>query len=72
MGALAALEYDQKRIGRQVADNIIYQIIRQNKTPAQIPILLPRPDIFVNLSTSYRLGIQLPKDIQAKAAEKYS
>ncbi|MEW6381840.1 MAG: ABC transporter substrate binding protein [bacterium] len=72
MGALAALEYDQKRLGRQVADNIIYQIIKQNKTPAQIPILLPRPDIFINLSTSYRLGIQLPKDIQAKAAEKYS
>jgi|GEM_PF-3400474 len=72
MGALAALEYDQKRLGRQVADTIISQIIRQHKTPAQIPILIPQPQIFINLSTSYKLGIQLPKDIKDQAAEKYS
>ncbi|MEW5801981.1 MAG: ABC transporter substrate binding protein [bacterium] len=72
MGALAALEYDQKRLGRQVADNILYQIIVHKKDPAKIPILLPQPDIFINLSTSYRLGIRFPEDIQSKAMEKYS
>jgi len=72
MGALASLEYDQKRLGRQVAETIIYQIVKNQKPSVQIPILFPQPEIFINLSTSYKLGIQVPEDIQAKAMEKYS
>ena len=72
MGALAALEYDPKRLGRQVAETIIYQIVKKKTPSAQIPILFPQPEIFINLSTSYKLGIQIPGEIQAKAREKYS
>jgi hypothetical protein len=72
MGALAALEYDQRRLGRQVADTILYQIVKNKKPSAQIPILFPQPELFINISTSYKLGIQIPRDIQAKAMEKYS
>lgn len=67
MGALVALEYNQELLGRKVAE-IISQIIKSSENP---PIFFPQPEIFINISTSYKLNIIFPPDIRLKAKEKY-
>ena len=67
MGALVALEYNQELLGRKVAE-IFSKIIKSSEIP---PIFFPEPEIFINISTSYKLNIIFPPDIQLKAKEKY-
>jgi len=67
MGALVALEYNQELLGRKIAE-IISQIIKSSEPP---PIFFPQPEIFINISTSYKLNIAFPPAIQLKAKEKY-
>ncbi len=70
MGSLISLEYNQELLGRKAAE-IIFGLIKEQKTPDQIPINFPKPDIFINLSTSYKLNIHFPPTIHNQAKEKY-
>jgi len=70
MGALIALEYNQELLGRE-ASEIIRRLVKEHHEPGQIPIILPHPEIFINLSTSYKLGLQFPPHIQSSAKEKF-
>jgi ABC-type uncharacterized transport system substrate-binding protein len=70
MGALIALEYNQELLGRK-ASEIIRLLVKEHKEPGQISITFPQPEVFINLSTSYKLGLQFPPHIQNSAKEKF-
>lgn len=70
MGSLIALEYNQELLGRKAAE-ILVEVIKKNTPCVQIPILIPHPEIFVNLSTAYKLNIVFPQHILQQAKEKY-
>ncbi len=69
-GALLSFDYDYRDLGRQAAE-IAIRIVSGAK-PSAVPAQPPeRVNMSLNLSVADRLGIQLPPDVLAQAAEVF-
>jgi putative ABC transport system substrate-binding protein len=67
-GAVAALGFNYKDIGRAAGQSAVQ--ILEGADPAAIPVrFLDKLDLYVNVASARRMGVEVPKDVLASAAK---
>ena len=69
-GALASLAYDPYRIGRKGADMI--RAVEQSDQMSKVPIVILKPELYLNIRTAYSLGIEIPSSLRKLARKVYN
>jgi putative ABC transport system substrate-binding protein len=67
-GALAALSCDYADVGRQTGE-LVARVLR-GEAPGDVPVSAPRTvSLAINLRSAEHLGVAIPSDVRADAAE---
>ncbi|MBN2372600.1 hypothetical protein JXL19_02275 [bacterium] len=69
-GAVASLAFDPYRIGRKGAD--IIRALNEGRAASQIDIVKVEPELYLNLTSAYSLGLDIPSEIRKDAKKVYN
>lgn len=69
-GAVVSFAHDPYRIGRKSSD--ILRQLEQGKSMSEIEIITVEPELYINLTSAYYLGLDIPSDIRKNAKKIYN